>query len=105
MARTYAPIWDQLKRTDVAEVSAHKDRLATIRQAVIKLKCEENVLRISLGKQGYGKLEILYTELDPRRQLWKISFKLLRNPRHFQSVLTSATQQSQLLGEDDGKDS
>jgi hypothetical protein len=87
VARTYQAIWDKVKATDVGEALVSKDRLATVRQAVIKLKCEENIRRLELGKPGYGKLEISISELSAERGIWKITFKLLRHPDRFRSSL------------------
>ena len=81
MARIYSPIWDKLKATSKAEVTVSCDRLPTVKQAVKKLKTEENMLRRKLGKAAYGRLEIEEVCIDERRKLWKLSFVLSLNPR------------------------
>lgn len=88
MARIYQKLWDTLKKDNKAEALVAKDRLATVRQAVIKLKCEENVRRIRAGKPSYGKLVITVTEISPAKQQWKITFELTRNPEYFRSILS-----------------
>jgi len=81
VARMYQTIWDALKTNGKAEVTVSKHRRATVRQAIIKLKCEENVARRSTGLMYYGKLSYKYIELDRDREMWKIEFTLDFTPK------------------------
>lgn len=80
MARKYSPVWNKLKTTSVAEVTVSGSHRATIRQAIKKLKTEENVNRRNLGMLFYGKLTIIEKCIDKDRDMWRIEFGLEFNP-------------------------
>lgn len=79
MARIYRPVWDQIKATTKAELTAHQDKVATIIQGVKKIKSEENAVRRKIGLIPYSKLVIEQEELGLERV--KIKFKLLYDTR------------------------
>lgn len=80
MARLYQSIWDKLKLTGTAEVVVSRRHLATVKQAVKKLKCEENVRRRGQGKIGYSKMEITSECLSQAKDRWKMTFTISHGP-------------------------
>lgn len=58
MARRYASIWSQLKKTGKAIVRCKPAKIRTIVQGVKKVKSTENTINRSLGLKTYGELEI-----------------------------------------------
>lgn len=80
MARMYSSVWNKLKTASTAKVTVAGDRRATMRQAVKKLKCEENVTRRGLGMLFFGKLQIKEQCIDRERDIWLMEFSLEFNP-------------------------
>ena len=81
MAWMYAPIWEELKRTGRADVTVSEANLATVKQAIKKVKAHENVTRRPMGLAPFGKLEFSQTLLSKDRKLWKLSVVLTVNPK------------------------
>jgi len=76
----YSPVWIQLKTASKAKVTVSGEHRATVRQAIKKLKCEENVNRRQLGMLFFGKLSIKEECIDPRTDMWVMTFELDFNP-------------------------
>ncbi len=83
--RTYLQIWQAVREHGSATVQVSGRHLLTVRQGVVKIKCEENFRRRRRGLCRFGAMEIYREQIDVEKDLWLLRFVLpgRRNPKQW----------------------